>query len=184
MTAQRAALETFGLDHQLIKLAEECAELAQAALKLRLYGPDPKRQANLLEECADVEIMLEQMRLHYGEEAIDAQRSRKLTRLEGRLNVPTQPFRAPSYKPQPELVDEPKKPRGKPGPKPKPKPPREAVPLRMRKARAVLVNGVTYPSLSKAARAHGATQSYLCKLLREGGGRAIWRGITFKEVRP
>lgn len=85
MTAQQKAIETYGIDSQLAKLAEECAELAAEALHVRSRGKEAIPA--LLSECADVEIMLEQMRHHYGDTRIDSERSRKLTRLERRLGI-------------------------------------------------------------------------------------------------
>ena len=50
--------DTYGLNSQLDILQEECAELVQAVSKYRRGGSF----ALILEEIADVEIMLEQIR--------------------------------------------------------------------------------------------------------------------------
>jgi len=58
------ALEAFGKTHQILMLFEEIGELQQAINK-RLRGIDTDL-TNLEEEIADVEIMLEQMRIIFG----------------------------------------------------------------------------------------------------------------------
>lgn len=55
----------FGINHQLIKLAEECSELTQAALKYRdksLLDNSTDLYENLVEEIADVEILIAQIK--------------------------------------------------------------------------------------------------------------------------
>lgn len=146
MTAQRAALETMGLDHQLARLAEECAELAQAALRLRRLGPDPKRQANLIEGLADVEIMIEQMRIHFGDDGIDGHRSKTLTRLESRLGVPP-------------IVGANNRPRGI-------TPSRKGFTC----SKPVMVGDKSFRSMSKAAEYLGICNATLTSRLRKGGG--------------
>ncbi|MFA7174857.1 MAG: hypothetical protein WC340_15890 [Kiritimatiellia bacterium] len=76
------ALEAFGAQHQLMKVAEEASELATAALHM-LDGRDA--MAELAEEAADMEIILAQLRLLIGDE-IDKQKTRKLKRLRATLN--------------------------------------------------------------------------------------------------
>jgi hypothetical protein len=82
MTAQKKALLLFGAPRQLRKLAEECAELAAAALRLS-EGDTKERRDHFFEESADVEIVLDQMKIQYGEIDFAAWRARKLARLEG-----------------------------------------------------------------------------------------------------
>jgi excisionase family DNA binding protein len=117
MTAQQLVLQRNGIEQQLRKLAEECSELAVAALHLLEPGRDDA-QANLLEECADVEIMLEQMRLHFGDMAVDAWRTRKLTRLEKKLGIKDTDYTAG----RPVKSSEPEKPRRPPVAKSEPNP--------------------------------------------------------------
>jgi hypothetical protein len=81
VTVQKKALMLFGLKHQLCKLAEECAKLTAAALRLSVALQSPERLAQFFEELADVEIMIEPMRLHFGDGQIDAFRAKKLTLL-------------------------------------------------------------------------------------------------------
>lgn len=55
----RQIAEHYGLWHQLGKLSEECSELSIEAIKSINGG---KMTINLIQEIADVEIMLEQIR--------------------------------------------------------------------------------------------------------------------------
>ncbi len=64
----RQILAHFGFDHQLMKLAEEAVELADAAFKLRKdfvqdehHGTGNGAWRNLAEETADVLLLLEQI---------------------------------------------------------------------------------------------------------------------------
>ena len=67
-------IETIGTEAVLEQLAEESAELAQAALKLarkiRGVNPTPKEEDecwdNLIEELADVQVCKEQLNLGFG----------------------------------------------------------------------------------------------------------------------
>ncbi len=76
------ALALWGEQLQLDMLVEECAELIQAVTKLhRSKGS----YIHLWEEIADVEIMIDQMRLHFSDQMIDHERKKKLERLEERI---------------------------------------------------------------------------------------------------
>jgi NTP pyrophosphatase (non-canonical NTP hydrolase) len=57
----KQAVDKFGVEHQLLKLVEEMAELTQAIIKHRLYPNEPKYFDNLIEEYIDVNIVLEQL---------------------------------------------------------------------------------------------------------------------------
>lgn len=59
------AVDYFGKDNQLMMLAEELAELIQAISK---YKRNPSNIDSLIEEVADVEIMLEQLRIIFRKE--------------------------------------------------------------------------------------------------------------------
>lgn len=76
------AIKTYGDDAQLIQAMEELAELQQALCRY-LNG----RKNNLLEELADVYIMLEQIKKVTGltDDAIHPIVATKLTRLENRI---------------------------------------------------------------------------------------------------
>ena len=86
MTIQQQALNYYGIDEQLVKLAEECGELTQAAIKYRAGKTDVRKLA-LASEAADVEILIEQIRLYLGDAQVDSARAEKLTRLERRLKL-------------------------------------------------------------------------------------------------
>ena len=86
----------------LAQLAEECAELAQAALKLRRVldgtNPTPKREAEcretLQEEIADVLVCLAELPDGAGERVAywtDAKRKRWMERLEARNHAGNRP---------------------------------------------------------------------------------------------
>lgn len=53
-------------NEQLTVTAEECAELIQAIAKVKRYGENDETLYHLSEEMADVEIMLEQLKIIYG----------------------------------------------------------------------------------------------------------------------
>lgn len=77
----------------LAQLAEECNELAQAALKLRRAidgrNPTPVRLSdaygNLVEEIADVKLCLRVLGYHLDDPCYDIAGNRKLARWNGRL---------------------------------------------------------------------------------------------------
>lgn len=88
----RQVIDKFGLDYQLAIVQEECAELIQAISKLKRAGNSdhPGRTAkaamnNLMEEAADVQIMLDQIRIMYPSHAYDTIRTQKIARLEKRM---------------------------------------------------------------------------------------------------
>ena len=51
-------IQTFGIERQCRQAMEECAELIQAINKAVRYPNDPKRIVQLVEEIADVKIMI------------------------------------------------------------------------------------------------------------------------------
>ena len=57
-------IEKYGVEHQSRQAMEECAELIQAINKILRY-PTPAARAHLIEEIADVEIMIEQLKEIY-----------------------------------------------------------------------------------------------------------------------
>ena len=59
----QAALDQWGLNAQVGQTVEECAELIVALQKYVNRTPQPGRVENILDEIADVEMMLAQMRL-------------------------------------------------------------------------------------------------------------------------
>ena len=86
----RQAIETYGVQSQCDVAIEEMAELTKAIVKIRRVADDYKKtQAaleNLLEEIADVDIMIDQMKIMWGPKQVEEYRKKKLERLERRLN--------------------------------------------------------------------------------------------------
>ena len=74
----------YGIDPQLNVLQEECAELIQAVSKYRRDGMKLESvPSGLIEEIADVEIMLEQARILLGDHVnceIDRRKTEKIIR--------------------------------------------------------------------------------------------------------
>lgn len=78
------AIEAFGRFSQILVLFEELSELQQAVCK-HLRGQDA---ANIAEEIADVEIVLNQAKIMFNvEEAVEKQKSYKLQRLEKMIKM-------------------------------------------------------------------------------------------------
>ena len=79
------AVQTWGSNAQALMMIEEMSELTQAICKL--FRADSENYAavtdNVLEEMADVRIVLDQMRIMFGR--TDGQEREKLQRLEKRL---------------------------------------------------------------------------------------------------
>jgi len=79
----RRAINVYGSTHQLGMLAEECGELTQRLMKVINRGEPPSYK--LFEEIVDVEILIEQMREIFSDEAIDDIKDKKLQRLKKRV---------------------------------------------------------------------------------------------------
>lgn len=85
----RAALAAWGADAQTLMVFEEMSELQKELCKAA-RGKDNTEQ--IAEEIADVEIMLEQMKvLHRCAEAVAAYRESKLRRLAVRCGADVEP---------------------------------------------------------------------------------------------
>lgn len=84
------AIETYGVQAQCDVAIEKMAELTKAIVKIRRvaddYGKTQAALENLLEEIADVDIMVEQMKIMWGPKDVEEYRKKKLERLERRLN--------------------------------------------------------------------------------------------------
>lgn len=76
-------LKKWGIETQMDMVIEECAELIQAIQHIKRGRFD--QHANLYEELADVDIMIEQMKLWFGANRINVLKADKLKRLEKRL---------------------------------------------------------------------------------------------------
>lgn len=83
------AIETYGEHSQIDKAIEEMAELTKALLKLRYCEKDFERQIvqdAVSEEMADVEIMLTQLHMIFGNtKKVEEYQIKKIKRLERRL---------------------------------------------------------------------------------------------------
>lgn len=85
-TIYRRYVVHFGAEEQTRKAAEECVELS---LEL-LHALDGRANMDkIAEEMADVEIMLEQLRLIYGAEEVEAWKLKKLNGLALRIDERT-----------------------------------------------------------------------------------------------
>ena len=62
----QTCLDKWGINAQVGQTVEECAELIVALQKYVNRTPQPDRLENILDEIADVEMMLGQMRLVLG----------------------------------------------------------------------------------------------------------------------
>ena len=74
------ALNKWGVDAQCMIAIEECGELI-TALSHKYRG----RNVNLIEEIADVKIMIEQLSIIFGAKEVEEEKTRKLARLNQRL---------------------------------------------------------------------------------------------------
>lgn len=79
----RVAMETWGVDAQRLMLIEECSELIKAMCD-RLRGRE-KVDIYIMDEMADVKIMLGQIELLVDAEELEQIRQAKLERLKKRL---------------------------------------------------------------------------------------------------
>lgn len=86
MNVYERAIKAWGEEAQLRQTQEECAELI-AAINQMLRGT--RRREHVIEEIADVKIMIEQMEHMFDKDEIAAARKKKLIRLEDRLQPPT-----------------------------------------------------------------------------------------------
>ena len=76
-------LHHYGITEQVSHLKEECRELIEAADGY-INGTDSK--AHFLEEIADVEVMIDQMKLHFGAwDKVDEIKRFKVKRQLGRM---------------------------------------------------------------------------------------------------
>ena len=76
------ALVEYGPEAQQMMLIEEIGELLNAVAK---FPRGRSRPEDIIEELADVSIMVEQIALLYGWERFELERERKLERLKMRL---------------------------------------------------------------------------------------------------
>ena len=79
----QTAIDHYGSERQIDKAIEEMSELTKALLKLRLVKNEQNTES-VLEEMADVEIMLDQLKLIFGYKTL--YRDEKVYRLVERLH--------------------------------------------------------------------------------------------------
>lgn len=82
----KRTIATWGVSAQMEMAVEEAAELIHAIQRYKRDGSSEKLQA-IVEEAADVEIMIGQLREMLGDKHIDEAKAFKLARLEGRLDA-------------------------------------------------------------------------------------------------
>lgn len=81
-TALRAAVAHYGVESQVNQMVEECAEFIVCVNHCRRSR---KTATELIEEMADMEIVLEQLKMVYGGEEWESARLRKIERLKNRI---------------------------------------------------------------------------------------------------
>jgi len=79
MNIYEKAIKVWGIDSQKNMVIEECAELIDAIIKCRRGRV---RREQVVEECVDVEIMINQMKEYYNTALWEDIKSKKLSRLE------------------------------------------------------------------------------------------------------
>jgi NTP pyrophosphatase (non-canonical NTP hydrolase) len=87
------AIEKYGIEAQVDVAIEEMSELTKALLKYRRVEnknihTQEEPYFNLLEEIADVQIMLEQLRIIYDPGSVETIMKRKQNRLAKKLEMP------------------------------------------------------------------------------------------------
>ena len=85
------AITTYGAPAQMDMAVEEMAELTKAICKVKRVSCTAEAKAvleNVVEEMADVQIMLDQLRIIFGRSTVEAEEY-KLERLKKRLDAAT-----------------------------------------------------------------------------------------------
>lgn len=80
MDAIQKITQAYSFEQQREILVEECAELIQAAQKMKRSTTDLSAYNNFVEELADVSIMIDQMLAYIGTEPVETVRTAKLQR--------------------------------------------------------------------------------------------------------
>lgn len=78
----KKTINTFGERNQMIKAIEECGELITVLAQTFTKSNDVPVGA-ILTEIADVEIMIQQLRIIFGDNAVDQYKENKLKKLKG-----------------------------------------------------------------------------------------------------
>ena len=79
----RKAIETYGVEAQTKMAIEEMAELTNALMK---FARGRVTVEDIVEEVADVSVMMQQLAIIYGQNAVQLQIDYKTQRLAKRLN--------------------------------------------------------------------------------------------------
>ena len=83
------AIQTFGMQKQTLMVFEEMAELQNELCKYLRYGESVEVVCRVADELADVEIMLDQMKLLFGTGRVQREREKKVQRLRARIDAQT-----------------------------------------------------------------------------------------------
>lgn len=89
----QGAVAFYGKDSQHLKTMEEAAEVIQAVAKLSFASTDENLEKNidhLMEELADMQVMIDQMRIMYPAGAIDDWYAIKLRKLQEKIKIDQQ----------------------------------------------------------------------------------------------
>lgn len=87
------AIDTYGVEAQVDMAIEEMSELIKALVKYKRAQKEPSKwdykaivRANVVEEIADVDIMIEQLKMIFDcHNLVERQKTNKLNRLKNRL---------------------------------------------------------------------------------------------------
>lgn len=86
-TIYKEAIDLWGFDVQIDIMIEECAELIKALSKFKRYGMDINFDTDsVIEELADVEIMVNQMKTVFGEKRFEELKGDKIMELLQRMD--------------------------------------------------------------------------------------------------
>jgi NTP pyrophosphatase (non-canonical NTP hydrolase) len=87
-TILKRAIQIHSEDQQCEMIIEECIELALALQKLKRKRGDPEEKLkNVIDEIADVSVMIKQAQIIFDSEKIQERIDYKMNRLEKRLDV-------------------------------------------------------------------------------------------------
>lgn len=78
----KRVIKKFGKENQIERLLEELNELGLAIHKYKRYNCSDVKKMLVCSELADVEILIEQMKLIFPKEIIEKEKAFKLNRLE------------------------------------------------------------------------------------------------------
>ena len=81
----KAALDFWGITEQRLKAIEEFAELM---VELAKRDSSVNNLKGIYEELADAEIMLEQMKIYFGQQEVEKRKMFKLERLKALIGMP------------------------------------------------------------------------------------------------